>query len=374
MNRLERLRAALEEAHLDGLLVSAPADDVFHRHSQNREWLSGFTGSTGRVAVTRDRAVIAVDFRYVEQAERQCVPRGFEVLRIKGKETEWLPALVTAAELGGKKIGLSGADFSYGAAEALTDAAEELPPAVRPSFLVARGLIEGLRKHKDAEEMANLQHAIDIGDQACEAAILALRAGVTEIEIAEFIERDVKARGAEGVSFETIVAAGPWGAMPHASPRHEQMREGDVVVIDMGALYDGYCSDLTRTVVVGAPDTKFREIYDIVFEAQQTAIEGVEPGMTGVAAHRLAAEVIQKAGYGEKFGHGLGHGVGLQVHEGPYLGESSEDVLEEGMVFTIEPGIYLPGWGGVRIEDVVVLEDGKARVMSHAQKLTPTGV
>ncbi|MGH2610931.1 MAG: M24 family metallopeptidase, partial [Tepidiformaceae bacterium] len=171
-----------------------------------------------------------------------------------------------------------------------------------------------------------------------------------------------------------IVAAGPWGAMPHASPRGEVIREGDGVVIDMGALYGGYCSDLTRTVTVGKPDAKFRAIYEIVFEAQQAAIEGVEAGMSGVTAHRLASKVIGDAGYGENFGHGLGHGVGLQVHESPYLGESSEDVLEEGMVFTIEPGIYLPGWGGVRIEDVVVLVNGKARVLSHAQKLTPAGV
>jgi Xaa-Pro aminopeptidase len=313
VNRIERLRAALEEAHLDGLLVSSPVDDVFHRHSQNREWLSGFTGSTGRVAVTRERAVIGVDFRYVEQAERECVPRGFEVLRIRGREADWLPELVVAAELGGKNVGLSGADFSYGAADALINAVQELPPLTRPSLQAARGVIEGLRKQKDTEEMANLQRAIDIGDQACEAAILALRPGITEIEVAELIERDVKAHGAEGVSFETIVAAGPWGAMPHASPRHEPVREGDVVVIDMGALYGGYCSDLTRTVVAGAPDAKFREIYDIVFEAQRTAIEGVEPGMTGVTAHRLAAAVMRGQGTESTSDTGSSHGVGLQI-------------------------------------------------------------
>jgi Xaa-Pro aminopeptidase len=373
MNRLDRLRAQLEEAHLDALLVSGPVDDVFHRHSQNREWLSGFTGSTGRAVVTRNTAVIAVDFRYVEQAERECVPRGFEVFKIEGREKQWLPRLVDAAGIAGRTVGLSGADITLGAAEALKKAARSMR-AGRPRFVVATGIVEGLRKKKDTRELATLQRAIDIGDAACEAAIVALEPGLTEIEVAALIEREVKAGGADGLSFETIVAAGPWGALPHASPRREVIREGDAVVIDMGALYGGYCSDLTRTVTVGKPDAKFQEIYDIVFEAQQTAIEGVEAGMSGVTAHRLASQVIGDAGYGENFGHGLGHGVGLQVHESPYLGESSEDVLEDGMVFTIEPGIYLPGWGGVRIEDVVVLENGKARVLSHAKKLTPAGV
>ena len=374
MNRLERLRAKLEETRLDGILVSSPVDDVFHRHSQNREWVSGFTASTGRVAVTRDRAVIAVDFRYVEQAERECKPRGFDVLQIRGRETEWLPLLVDAAGLAGKTVGLSAADFSLAAAEALKKAVRSLPAPQRPRLVAAVGVIEDLRKRKEPGELAAIQRAVDIADQACEAAMDALRAGMTELQVADVIEREVKARGAEGISFQTIVAAGPWAAMPHASPRKEAIHEGDMVVIDMGAIYQGYCSDLTRTAVLGAADARFREIYEIVHEAQQRAIEGVEPGMPGAAAHALAQDVIARAGYGDHFGHGLGHGVGLEVHEAPYLGPSSQDVLEEGMVFTIEPGIYLPGWGGVRIEDVVVLEHGKARVLSHARKLTPAGV
>ncbi|MEX0784618.1 MAG: Xaa-Pro peptidase family protein [Dehalococcoidia bacterium] len=373
MNRLDRVRTRIEEAKLDALLISGPVDDVFGRHSQNREWVSGFSGSTGRAVVTLDRAVMAVDFRYVEQAERECVPRGFEVFKIDGREKQWLPKLVEAADLAGKTVGLSGADITFGGAEALKVAARSMRVG-RPRFVVANGIVEGLRKVKDAEELAALQRAIDIGDAACDTAVAALRPGMTEIEVAELIEREVKGGGGEGLSFETIVAAGPWGAMPHASPRNEAIRKGDAVVIDMGALSGGYCSDLTRTVTAGKPDANFQAIYDIVFEAQQAAIEGVEAGMSGVTAHRLASKVIGDAGYGENFGHGLGHGVGLEVHESPYLGESSQDVLEEGMVFTIEPGIYLPGWGGVRIEDVVVLENGKARVLSHAKKMIPAGV
>ena len=198
---------------------------------------------------------------------------------------------------------------------------------------------------------------------------------MTETAIAAAIEREIRALGGSGLSFETIVAGGPWGAMPHATPREEPIREGEPIVIDMGAVYGGYCSDLTRTTSLGPiANAELRAIYEIVFNAQKAAIENVEPGMTAATAHHLAQDVIAAADYGERFGHGLGHGVGLEVHEDPYLGLTSEDTLEEGMVFTIEPGIYIPGLGGVRIEDVVVLENGKARVLSHARKPTPAGV
>ncbi|MCC6381571.1 MAG: M24 family metallopeptidase, partial [Dehalococcoidia bacterium] len=200
------------------------------------------------------------------------------------------------------------------------------------------------------------------------------RPDMTERTLAEAVARALQAQGAAGVAFDTIVGAGAWGAMPHATPREVPLGEGRPIVVDMGALVGGYCSDLTRTFVLGTPDDTFREIYAVVFEAQRQAIERVEAGMTGVQAHALAANVIAEHGYGERFGHGLGHGVGLDVHEAPYLGMTSEDVLEEGMVFTIEPGIYLPGWGGVRIEDVVLLKGGRAQVLSHAAKLSPAGV
>jgi Xaa-Pro aminopeptidase len=156
--------------------------------------------------------------------------------------------------------------------------------------------------------------------------------------------------------------------MPHAYPRDQQLQAGEAVVIDMGARLDGYCSDLTRTIYLGAPDAKFNAIYDIVLAAQLAAYEMIEPGMTGEQAHLLAQNVIHAAGYGENFGHGLGHGIGLQVHEAPRVTASSTDVLEEGMVFSIEPGIYLSGWGGVRIEDLAVLEQGRCRFLSHARK------
>jgi Xaa-Pro aminopeptidase len=197
---------------------------------------------------------------------------------------------------------------------------------------------------------------------------------MTELELAALVEREVRAAGGDGIAFNTIAAAGPAGAMPHAHPGHTPLGQGRPIVVDMGARSAGYCSDLTRTFVIGASDARFHEIYEVVFEAQRNAIEKIEAGMSGKDAHELAASVIEKAGYGDQFGHGLGHGVGLQVHERPYLGRTSEDTLQEGMVFTVEPGIYLPGWGGVRIEDIVVLENGRARTLSHAPKLVPAGV
>lgn len=373
-DRLARIRAAMDEAGIDGLLIDAAVEDHFGRHAENRRYASGFTGSTGRALITRDGAFFAADFRYTEQAKREVVPRGFEVFEALGAMKEWLPRLFEAAGLQGKRLGVSKSDISLEGWLALQERVAEMPEASRPKLEPAPLLVEKLRSIKDAEELALLQRAIDIADRSFEALEPRLQPEMTELDVAALFEAGVLGLGAQGISFETIVAAGPWGAMPHAQPRPEPLGKGRPIVIDMGARFADYASDLTRTVVICEPDAKFREIYAIVFEAQQNAIEHVEPGMTGKQAHRLAADVIARYGYGERFGHGLGHGIGLLVHESPYLGMTSEDVLEEGMVFTIEPGIYLPGWGGVRIEDVVVLENGRARVLSHARKLTPAGV
>lgn len=373
-DRLPRLRAAMAEAGLDALYVSGPVDDVFGRHSANRRYLSGFTGSAGAAIITPQRAILAVDFRYIEQAERESAPLGFEILRVTGRERRSFAEIAGHAGLAGKRVGLSKADLSYQAFLAIQDAVAEMPAAEQPELLPAPPIIENLRAKKSPSELAAIQRAIDVGDRAIELVQAAMEPGQTEREVALAVERAVRECGGDAISFETIVASGPWGAMPHATPRGEPIRAGEPIVIDMGAWLDGYCSDLTRTFTIGKATPGFRDIYEVVFEAQRNAIERVEAGMGGKDAHELAASVIAKAGYGEQFGHGLGHGIGLEVHEAPYLGPTSEDTLEDGMVFTIEPGIYLPGWGGVRIEDVVVLEDGRARVLSHAAKLTPAGV
>jgi Xaa-Pro aminopeptidase len=368
-DRLTRLRARLEEAKLDGFLVGAPVEDIFHTHAANRRYLSGFTGSTGWLLISADQALLAADFRYVEQAEKESP--GFTVFRVTGGIDKWLASAVGEAGLSGKRIGFEPGDTTVQAFQAIKKAAEAMPESERPKVLAASSLVTDLRAIKEHAEVETLQRAVDVGDVAFTAVAERIEPGWTERRVALEIELEARRMGAEGMSFPTIVAAGPHGAMPHAQPRDHVIEDGDGVVIDMGVIVDGYCSDLTRTIVVGEPSAKFQEVYDIVVTAQRTAEEIVRTGMTGEEAHMLAHNVIAEAGYGENFGHGLGHGVGLLIHEAPRVARMSRDELKNGMVVTIEPGIYITGWGGVRIEDMVVLENGKARVMTRAPKLMP---
>jgi Xaa-Pro aminopeptidase len=282
----------------------------------------------------------------------------------------WLPDLLTAAgDLSGKRLAFESADLSLLMFRTLRKAAESLPAGQRPRLIATTDLVEGLRVTKELEELDALQAAVDLGDAAFQHVADRIEPGWTEKQAAWEIERYMREHGGEAVSFDTIVAGGPWGAMPHAYPRDCALEPGEMVVIDMGVRLNGYCSDLTRTIFLGKPDDQFKKVYDIVLGAQLTAEELVQAGMTGEEAHNLAHRVIEEAGYGDKFGHGLGHGVGLAVHESPRLARTSKDVLADGMVVTIEPGIYISGWGGVRIEDMVVIENGKARVMTHAAKI-----
>jgi Xaa-Pro aminopeptidase len=370
-DRLTRLRAKLDEHGLGGLFVSAPAEDTSRTVGSNRRYVSGFTGSMGHLLVTADAAFIAVDFRYVEQAGRES-PQ-FTLVEANGPFAGWLPGLLREAKLGGKKLGFEAHGITYATYRAIRSAVSELPEAERPQLAATQSVVESLREIKEPGEIEALQRAVSLGDAAFEDVARRIEPGWTEKQVAWEIEKYAREHGAEALSFPTIVAAGPWGAMPHAQPRDEVIRAGDGLVIDMGVSVDGYMSDLTRTIVVGKASDEFRKIYDIVLAAQLTAEELVTTGMTGGEAHMLAHRVIEEAGYGDKFGHGLGHGVGLQIHEAPRLGKTSKDVLQDGMVATIEPGIYLPGWGGVRIEDQGYFKDGKYVSMSKAPKLQFAG-
>ncbi len=364
--RLARLRARMAEVGLDGLLVGAPVEDTFHTLSANRRYLSGFTGSMGWLLITADAAFIAVDFRYLEQAQRESA--GFTLFRANDSVEKWLGGLLAEANLIGKRVGFEPAGVTVSTYQAMKKALDALPPGERPKLLAAPPIVEEMRAIKEPGEIALLQRAVDLGDEAFQAVADRMEPGWTEKQVAWEIEKYAREHGADGLSFETIVAGGAWGAMPHAQPRDRPIEAGEPVVIDMGVRAGGYCSDLTRTIVVGERDRRFEEIYDIVLTAQLTAEELVRGGMGGQEAHMLAHNVIAEAGYGDNFGHGLGHGVGLLVHEAPRLARTSKDTLKDGMVVTIEPGIYISGWGGVRIEDMAVIEDGKARVMSRAPK------
>ncbi len=357
----------MADAGLEGFLVGAPVEDIFHTHGANRRYLSGFSGSMGWLLVTADHAFIAVDFRYFEQAERESP--AFALFQANGGVEKWFADLAGEAALTGKRIGFEPGDVSVAGFESIKKAVAEMSEGDRPQVEPAAPIVSEMRAIKDPEEVAALQRAVDLGDAAFVAVSQRIGPGWTEKQAAWEIEKYAREHGAEGMSFPTIVAAGPWGAMPHAQPRDYAIQEGEPIVIDMGVIVDGYCSDLTRTIFAGKPDPKFHAIYDIVLTAQRTAEELIRTGMSGEEAHMLAHNVIAEAGHGEHFGHGLGHGVGLLIHEAPRLAKMSKDELKDGMVVTVEPGIYLTGWGGIRIEDQAVLENGKVRVMSTAPKL-----
>jgi len=358
--RVTRLRRTLEKHELDGALIS---------NAQNRRYLSGFTGSAGYLLITAEDAIIATDFRYFEQSANQAPD--FRLHKVAGGFEAWAPALF--AGLGEKKVAFEAADMTVATHQQFKKAIASLPQAERPTLVPTPNLVESLRLFKEPGEIEALQRAVDLGDAAFAHVAERIEPGWTEKQVAWEIEKYIREHGGDGLSFDTIVAGGPWGAMPHAYPRDRRLEAGEGVVIDMGCDVGGYMSDLTRTIVLGKPDEQFRKIYDIVLTAQLTAEEMVKPGMTGEECHMIAHEVIEAAGYGETFGHGLGHGIGLQVHEAPRVARTSTDELKDTMVFTIEPGIYITGWGGVRIEDMVVLEGGKARVMSRAPKLQSAG-
>ena len=353
--KLDRLRQKLQEDELDSILVSTP---------ENRRYLSGFTGSAGYLLISQSEAVLATDFRYIEQAGMQAPD--FKVERIGGRGT-WFPKL--ASEMALRRVGIESEDLTVANFSTLQKSIEESDASPRPELVTTTGIVEKLRAYKDEQELKLLARAVVIADQAMDQVSAAIEPGVTEAEVAWKLEVAMRERGAEAIAFDTIVAAGPNGALPHHRAGDTVIQRGDAVVVDMGATFQGYCSDLTRTFIVGEPDETFRRVYDTVLRAQTAAEAKVVAGMTGTETDAIAREIIADAGYGDNFGHSLGHGVGLAVHELPGVGPSSSEPLQDGMVFTIEPGIYLSGWGGVRIEDMVVLENGRARVISNARKL-----
>lgn len=351
--RLDSLRARLQEAGLDALLVSTP---------ENRRWLSGFTGSAGWLLITPSQAILATDFRYVEQAGQQAPD--FQIVRIGGSH-DWFPRLVK--ETGVRKVGFEATHLTVASYQALISALKEAQ-VEGVSLQATQGLVETLRMQKDPQELALIAQAVAIADEALRQVAPTMQEGETERAVAWRLEKAMRELGAEALAFETIVASGPNAALPHHRPSDRPLRAGEPIVIDFGARYQGYCADLTRTFCLGEPDETFRKVYDIVLTAQLTAMATVQAGMKAGEADSIARKIIEDAGYKENFGHSLGHGIGLAVHEAPRLGPGSETPLEEGMVFTIEPGIYISGWGGVRIEDTAVLENGKVRSLTRLPK------
>ena len=343
--RLATFVAQLPEREVDAILVSG---------AENRRYLSGFSGSAGYLYITGERAHLATDFRYTEQAMAQASHFNVEQVRVGW---DWL--LTQLKETGAKKVGFESQAMTVATYNSLMNAISEETDLSGVELVPFSDLTDSQRSVKDSEELVLLQRAIDASDIAMEKVCPTISEGMTEREVAWRMEMAMRDAGADSISFDTIVAAGPNGAMAHHMPTDKIIQRGEPIVIDMGAKVGGYCSDITRTVVVGEPDEMFHKIYGIVLDAQLTAIDKVRIGMNGEEADGLAREVIADAGYGENFGHSLGHGVGLAVHENPRVSPRSQDPLDVNSVFTVEPGIYLSGWGGVRIEDIVILgEDG----------------
>lgn len=353
-NRVKKLQNYMLEHQIDGFMIGS---------QPNRMYLSGFTGSSAMLLITtKDTPIIVTDFRYIEQVSHQCPD--FKCVDQKQKGT--LGALLECAkEMGLSKIAFEAEHVSYSMYEVLQK--EE-----QVEWIATKGVVEGFRQIKEENELEKLAKAESIGDLAFKAIVPFIKAhwkdGLTENEVALEIERVMRQNGASGTSFDTIVAAGAKSSLPHAVPGNVPLKEGDFVVMDFGCIYEGYCSDMTRTVVIGSASQKHKEVYETVLAAQRAALEGIKAGLKGKEVDAIARDYITKAGYGDYFGHGLGHSVGIEIHENPRFSMLEEQIIESGMVITVEPGIYLPGFGGVRIEDMVVVTKNGVQNFTHSPK------
>ena len=348
--RLQRLRQRIVEHELDGMLITDPL---------NRRYLSGFGGTAGWVLVTAEQAMLAVDFRYYQRAAREAPD--WEQVRVTGMYEDALPEMVAEAGVG--RLGIESDHVTVAQFNEIGDKLSGI------TLLPVEKMVLSMRSVKDRGELEALKAAIACADAAFDHLCQVIRPGMTEDQVAWELESHMRQHGASAVSFEIIVGSGPNGAMPHATSGGRAICEGEPIVIDFGALVDGYCSDITRTICLGRADERYERVWNLVLEAQLAAEEQLRPGMSGKEADAVARDIFTQAGYAKEFGHGLGHGVGLAIHEAPRLSRLSDDVnLEPGMVFTVEPGLYFPGWGGVRIEDMVVMGEGGVEVLTQAPK------
>lgn len=351
-SRLAKLRKALDEQELEAMLITRP---------ENQRYLSGFTGGEGALLITQRQALLLTDFRYFEQVAEEAPD--FELAKVEGKAS--LALKHTLKDLGIKTMGFEGTHLPY-------SQHREWRYATRGTKWVAtETVVETIRMIKDEGELAKIRHAVAVADEACDHIRQFIKKGMSEKQLAWELEVQMRTRGADGIAFDLIVASGPNGAKPHAVLSDRKIKKREPIVLDMGARVDGYCSDLTRTMCVGKPGKKLREIFDIVLRAQLAAEEQAKAGMTGKEVDAIARTIIAEAGHAEHFGHGLGHGVGLAVHEGPAVSLRGTAPLQPGMVFTVEPGIYLTEWGGVRIEDLVLMTEDGVQVLSAASKQLP---
>lgn len=350
MEKLTNLRRSLEQNKLDGLIIT---------NAYNRRYISGFTGTAGVVLITATKALFITDFRYTEQANEQVI--GFDIIEHKQPIIKEIAKQIEQLNL--KRVGFEKNDLSFALYEQYKNevAADLIPTA---------GLIEELRLVKTPEELEVLKEAAKISDAAFDHILTVIKPGVTEIEISNELEFFMRKKGAQSSSFDIIVASGYRSALPHGVASHKEITSGELVTMDFGALYNGYCSDMTRTVAVGEISGELHNIYHTVLDAHLKGMNGIKAGITAKEADALTRDHINEKGYGQYFGHSTGHGLGLEVHEAPGLSSRSDVTLTEGMVVTVEPGIYVPNVGGCRIEDdIVVTKEGNESLNRSPKQL-----
>ncbi|NLI11350.1 M24 family metallopeptidase [Pelotomaculum propionicicum] len=349
LDRINRLLEHFNQAGCEAFYVTDPA---------NRFYLSGFSGTTGSLLLARGLYCLLTDFRYTEQAASECPD--YKIIDVTGSYNMVLAEILKEHNL--VRLGCEGDHLTY---NQFSDLKKMLPGIeLKPGS----GMVEHLRLCKDENEIKHIEEAARLADQAFVKILPAVNTGAAEREIALQLEYLMRESGAEESAFKIIVASGSRSALPHGVASLKTLQRGDLVTFDFGAVYRGYNSDITRTVVIGPPDARQKEIYEIVLEAQMNAISVIKAGVRAADVDQAARGIIEKKGYGPNFGHSTGHGLGLDVHENPRLSAKDETILRSGMVVTVEPGIYLPGWGGVRIEDTVVVEDNGCRILTKTPK------
>ncbi|KRQ86846.1 putative peptidase [Caloramator mitchellensis] len=349
LKRLENFRARFDELGIDAALVYG---------DYNRNYLSGFTGHESFSVILKDKAYFLTDGRYIEQANAEVV--GYEVIEYKPPIHNAIKELLLENNV--KVLGIEEDRMTYSDYFTYKELLEDI------QIVKLSQTIEKLRMIKEEEEIELIAKAASIADMAFEHIIKFLKVGAVEKDIALELEYFMKKHGAEGLSFNSIVVSGARSSLPHGTPSDKKIEYGDFVTLDFGCIYKGYCSDMTRTVVVGKASDKHKEIYNAVLDANEAALKAIKAGLSCFDADRIARDIIKERGYGDKFGHGLGHGVGMEVHEMPRLNFRSNEILQAGMVVTDEPGIYVPNFGGVRIEELVVVTEDGYRVLSKSPK------
>ncbi len=356
MNRIEALREKFKENGIDGMIVTS---------QYNRRYLTHFSGTAGIAVISEKEAVFITDFRYVEQANEQA--NDFDIVQHKGPIYNEVAKQIESLHL--KHVGFEQAHLTYEAFQIYEKAIESA------KLVPISGLVEELRMIKDANEIQLLGEAAEIADAAFKHITEYIRPGLTELDVANELEFFMRKQGAISSSFDTIVASGYRSALPHGVASEKKLKTGELVTLDYGAYYQGYCSDITRTLAIGEIDGQLRTIYDTVLEAQLRGMRGIKAGMTGKEADSLTRDYITEKGFGENFGHSTGHGLGMEVHEGPGLSAKSETVLKPGMVVTVEPGIYVSGLGGTRIEDdILITAEGNRSFTKSPKELIVVGV